>query len=132
LVQLAPSCHKLTIMATQGITKMNSIPTPNKTQVISEVKEIQESVASRKASKHSTASPALDCKLKPSESRISFEWEYPSVDAHVTRVREPVPFPGKLNDVIAWTDAFIDRIASMTLAQQEVLRHPHALNSVSN
>jgi hypothetical protein len=49
-----------------------------------------------------------------------FDCEYPSVDPNVTRVREALPFPKELKEVIAWTDAFVDRIASLTLKEEKV------------
>lgn len=58
--------------------------------------------------------------FKPTKIIQEFECEYPSVDANVARERQPLPFPEKLNDVIAWTDAFVDRIASLTVAQEKV------------
>ncbi|OCL03301.1 hypothetical protein AOQ84DRAFT_154216 [Glonium stellatum] len=42
-----------------------------------------------------------------------FHCEYPKVHTHVTKIRDALPFPGKLGDVIAWTDAFVERIAFM-------------------
>ncbi|KAF2798801.1 hypothetical protein K505DRAFT_321606 [Melanomma pulvis-pyrius CBS 109.77] len=56
---------------------------------------------------------------KPAKIIQEFECEYPSVDASVARERRPLPFPEELNDLIAWTDAFVDRIASMTVAQEK-------------
>jgi hypothetical protein len=57
---------------------------------------------------------------KPVKITQEFECEYPSTDPNVMRAREPLPFPEKLHDVIAWTDAFVDRIASLTVAQEKV------------
>ncbi|KAH7126581.1 hypothetical protein B0J11DRAFT_281021 [Dendryphion nanum] len=64
---------------------------------------------------------------KPVELPISqtqifkeFACEYPTVDPNVVRVSQPLPFPDKLQDVIAWTDAFVDRIASLTLQQGKI------------
>ena len=53
-----------------------------------------------------------------------FKCQYPTVDPNVVRVTQPLPFPENLKDVIAWTDAFVDRIASLTLAQEKVSVQP--------
>jgi chromosome segregation ATPase len=61
----------------------------------------------------------IDIDLLPRAKMIKeFACEYPSVEPNVFRTREPMPFPEKLHDLISWTDAFVDRIASMTQAEE--------------
>ena len=52
----------------------------------------------------------------------TFTCEYPKVHTHVTKVRDALPFPGKLSDVVAWTDAFVERIAYMAHEEELVCR----------
>ena len=52
----------------------------------------------------------------------TFTCEYPKVHTHVTKVRDALPFPGKLSDIIAWTDAFVERIAYMAHEEEHVCR----------
>jgi hypothetical protein len=61
--------------------------------------------------------------FKPTKISKIFECEYPSVDANIARERQPLPFPEDLSEVIAWTDAFVDRIASMTVAKEKASPH---------
>ena len=68
--------------------------------------------------------------FKPTKISKSFECEYPSVNANVTRERQPLPFPEDLSELIAWTDAFVDRIASMTVAKEKASPH-HILRPYS-
>ena len=62
--------------------------------------------------------PVTEAPVKKVEKK--FKCEVPAIDPNVTRVRDPLPFPDKLEDVIAWTDAFVDRIASLTAKEQKV------------
>lgn len=62
--------------------------------------------------------------FKPTKVTKSFKCEYPSVDANVAHERQLLPFPEDLHELIAWTDAFVDRIAGMTVAKEQVSLHP--------
>lgn len=62
--------------------------------------------------------------ILPVYIKKEFQCQYPTVDPNVVRVTKPLPFPDNLKDVIAWTDAFVDRIASLTLAQEKVPNQP--------
>ena len=71
------------------------------------------------------------CKMPVSEPivekmEMKFKCEYPAPHPKVTRVLQPLPFPEKLEDVIAWTDAFVDRIATLT-AKEKKVRNRHLI-----
>lgn len=70
--------------------------------------------------------PRPDPPLKASRE---YECEYPTVERNVRRVTDALPFPEKLEDVIAWTDAFVDRIAQVAAAEKKVSLHQFPLLS---
>ena len=69
----------------------------------------------------STAVSKVQTSIKETIPR-TFTCEYPKVHTHVTKVRDALPFPGKLSDVVAWTDAFVERIAYMADEEEHVCR----------
>ncbi|KAF2732420.1 hypothetical protein EJ04DRAFT_608281 [Polyplosphaeria fusca] len=118
-------------MALQDILKTEPVPAiSNKVDVASTVKEISiDERDSQGSDEAEQLDPRIICKLPPANSvdveirptKIlqEFQCEYPSVDPNVDRVRQPLPFPSSLRETIAWTDAFVDRIASMSLAVEK-------------
>lgn len=83
-------------------------------------------VIEEKATKVTTKGAGIICEFpiqpksgKPHKEIRQFECEFPTVDANVSRVREALPFPNNLRDVIAWTDVFVDRIAQMSAAKEK-------------
>ncbi|KAF2748989.1 hypothetical protein M011DRAFT_524953 [Sporormia fimetaria CBS 119925] len=59
-------------------------------------------------------------KLKPRKNLTKeFFCEHPSVEPNVYRTTDPLPFPGSLKELISWTDAFVDKIASVTQEEAE-------------
>lgn len=109
-------------MATEGILKQQLVE-PTGKMVITKVEEV--SVTERPILEDNIIcalppAPKFDGELKPTKLSKKFVCEYPSVEPNVYRTREPLPFPDNLHDLISWTDAFVDRIASMTQAEENV------------
>lgn len=120
-------------MATHGIMKTEHIPFPSKkgdlTSTTEEIcslpaEEPQYPSPRNDANICYLPAPRFDCELKPLKMSKEFECEHPSVEPNVYRTRDPLSFPDNLHDLISWTDAFVDRIASMTQAEEKV-RHQH-------
>jgi DNA repair exonuclease SbcCD ATPase subunit len=114
-------------MATAPIM-METVPfAEKKNGIVTSVHEIPEEIQ-----------PAILVKFQPATFVPSpvfkeFQCEWPTVDANVNRVQEPLPFPSKLKDLIAWTDAFVDRIAVLTgEEEQKTLREKAALQAKVN
>lgn len=115
-------------MATQSV-KMDSIQVSKKVDISTSVTEIDDRVVAQHTAdlkndtiiyKMPVLETQFDCVYPAPQKRETFNCEYPTVDPNVKRVSRPLPFPEKLQDLIGWTDAFVDRIASMTAAQEKV------------
>lgn len=116
-------------MATNGLMKTEVVPLPSKKNgVTTTTEEICYLPAEPKATPPSVKdpnvcylpAPKFESELKALKMSKEFECEYPSVEPNVYRTRDPLPFPDNLHDLISWTDAFVDRIASMTQAEEKV------------
>ena len=106
-------------MATNGIVKTEFISAPKKT-VITKVEEIHEerTISSNGRARNEDPFP---CTGPPKKKLFKeFAVEYPSIEPNVMRVRDPLPFPENLHDLIGWTDSFVDRIAIVTQKQEKV------------
>ncbi|KAF1994193.1 hypothetical protein P154DRAFT_586650 [Amniculicola lignicola CBS 123094] len=80
------------------IMKTDQIPiSTKKVEIVATVEEIAEPINS-----------------KGPKTFRQYEVKYPSTNVNVHRVCEPLPFPEKLEETIAWTDAFVDHIAKLT------------------
>lgn len=90
----------------------------NKVQIEPTVEEVHDEEPIAEAVAEPTAEPAPPAPTTTITKE--FDCEYPSVEPTVYRTAEPLPFPNTLRDLISWTDAFVERIAGMTEAEQKV------------
>ncbi|KAF2712587.1 hypothetical protein K504DRAFT_531656 [Pleomassaria siparia CBS 279.74] len=92
--------------------KMDDVPLPSNRAVITPVVQDIDTLIIYKM-------PAeKKIESKPGKMFKEFECQYPSIDSNVTGERQPLLFPDSFHDVIAWTDAFVDCIASLTVSQE--------------
>jgi hypothetical protein len=123
-------------MATEGCMKMEPIPVPMDTKVIKVDPVVTEVPADERTDKpffketiicSLPPAPKFTGELKQTKISRKFDCEYPSVEPNVYRTPDPLPFPDNLHDLISWTDAFVDRIASMTQAGEKVSHVPQTI-----
>lgn len=50
----------------------------------------------------------------------SFECDIPFRPSNFPKVTEPLPFPSTLKEVLGWTDAYLSRVAKLSLENEAV------------